>query len=1103
MKIHLIRLAVFVGVTVAVVRASATGALAQDKSDKADPQAAVIHHLRAACVANADLHGVLIKDAELDKAKKALVLQGLVDGKEQRKALAREAARLLKNTKWEEAYAGGVIVDRLADSPLKSKYLGMLKTDFAAKDADRTLAQTRLDDLHYQHSSEGWRLVVSGVCIAEKDPNEVKGLLERRIAHLVRKEYAADELRDVKFEVVAEAMMFERPLPKFRAAFLKSNMNTIFIQDANYDAAGVLQLQGIVSKADVERCEKFFKRDLAQEKAVASGCSFKSMQAIDWPLDVKKWNQGLLREALDDVQKLHILRAYFESPDQIVCDATTLETKTDENQAAVSLKKALAGTWKKDWQKYYPKAEITANVIPLANAKPDLQRALLEAGLKRTLVTGLGFDADGSLVIAGLTGSQAEHDAVARHLDAAALAGLFGGGKAPVGLREQDWDAKFHAKAAVSLKNLAVVDWDGKIKQFQKKLSAAAATNTMRLDDIYFTRGKATAPEKNDDDKKKDDAKTENAGDLQIVFSGITLREDVAKKLFAEECKNWPEVNAAIGERGVIADFKFVAVDQPKLQGWIEKVATFDGIFIDPAMVFDEAGKLVLTGKWRTGSDDEKARIQAILDNEFSGDALAPQKNGIVYQLKPAPTRELLSDLQIWVQNNKNVEDTFVERLYYDKTGNLALQFLPVPSKDKPMQAKNQALIEKELRRLIKLKAIELRLPADQKLLPFPPAPAGPEQKKKAAPDTTENFAPRQAFVSAPVVFSAQKGDDDLPLPPAEHLRQKVIAKSEFWDGVLLERGYFDAKGNYRLAGLVDNATQIDRLEKELREMAAQPDWRPALANRLDAKELRRGLRVMPLRPMLEALMKAMPEYEELDQIRLSGRAYHAVDKKLVLVGFTTIDETDKAAAKERRAEAGDKFADLLRAHPDWRERVVAGLELNLATVKQNRNIAALASDRAFEWLVDELADPVNPPGQSYASYVWAQAGCTPVVLVYARPGKAGDSAKKLPPRDVLVRCIHNLDVTLFHAPDDSGAWFLRAACYAAAKDEASALRDLRRMNKIEMDNESAQRKRLAEIERFQGYLRQLTIGLSQQALVDIGAGNPPRSLEEIARLIK
>lgn len=1102
MKTHLVCLAVFVGV------ASAGQALAQDKADKADPQAAILDRLRAACVANADLHGVLIKDAEHDKAKKALVLKGLVDGNAQQEALAQEAARLLKNTKWEEVYPGGILVDKLTVSPLKSKYLKMLKTDFAegrangdAKDIARILARTRLDDLYYEHSPKGWRLVVAGVCIfTDKDDNEIRDLLRDSIEHALRKEYGADELKDVEFRVTTGAVEFHKPLPEFQSAFLKNNIITVLFQDAVYDADGVLQLKGIASKADLERCEKLFKRDFSQGKTVAAGFSFKGVQPIEWPLDSKKWNQELARAA-DDLKKLHILHAYFESPDSIRCDAVTFEP-IDVNKARDSLEETLVSAWKKDWDKYQ-KAKLTASVKAIGNIKADLQRALLEAGLKRTLVTGLGFDADGSLVIAGLTGSQAEHDAVARHLDAAALAGLFGGGKAPVGLREQDWDAKFHAKAAVSLKNLAVVDWDGKIKQFQKKLSAAAATNTMRLDDIYFTRGKATAPEKNDDDKKKDDAKTENAGDLQIVFSGITLREDVAKKLFAEECKNWPEVNAAIGERGVIADFKFVAVDQPKLQGWIEKVATFDGIFMDPAMVFDEAGKLVLTGKWRTGSDDEKARIQAILDNEFSGDALAPQKNGIVYQLKPAPTRELLSDLQIWVQNNKNVEDTFVERLYYDKSGNLALQFLPVPSKDKPMQAKNQALIEKELRRLIKLKAIELRLPADQKLLPFPPAPAGPEQKKKAAPDTTVNFAPRQAFVSAPVVFSARKGDDDLPLPPAEHLRQKVIAKSEFWDGVLLERGYFDAKGNYRLAGLVDNATQIDRLEKELREMAAQPDWRPALANRLDTKELRRGLRIMPLRPMLEALMKAMPEYEELDQIRLSGRAYHAVDKKLVLVGFTTIDETDKAAAKERRAEAGDKFADLLRAHPDWRERVVAGLELNLATVKQNRNIAALASDRAFEWLVDELADPVNPPGQSYASYVWAQAGCTPVVIVYARPGKAGDSAKKLPPRDVLVRCIHNLDVTLFHAPDDSGAWFLRAACYAAAKDEASALRDLRRMNKIEMDNESAQRKRLAEIERFQGYLRQLTIGLSQQALVDIGAGNPPRSLEDIARLIK
>jgi hypothetical protein len=107
-------------------------------------------------------------------------------------------------------------------------------------------------------------------------------------------------------------------------------------------------------------------------------------------------------------------------------------------------------------------------------------------------------------------------------------------------------------------------------------------------------------------------------------------------------------------------------------------------------------------------------------------------------------------------------------------------------------------------------------------------------------------------------------------------------------------------------------------------------------------------------------------------------------------------------------------------------------------------------------------------------------------------------SVEKPLSREMLTKNIEYLDVAIFHQPEESATWFLRAAYHLALGNEAVAMRDLRRMNEIEMANAEATAERLKSLEYFQGELRQRTADLAIQARLQLAGGYRPASLAAV-----
>jgi hypothetical protein len=1048
--------------------------------------------LRKACENEPDLRGVLIKDgknADADAEKKpALKLEGFLDHEGQRPLLKKKAADLLGLSQaWRDAYPGGIVLDALKISAIRSQYFKMLQKDFAqgqlpsgtddkaAKHLARMMAQTRLDDAYYRHKDDDVELVVEGVCIVtdgDRKIEDVRKDLQEHIERFLQKDYAAPELSKVKVNVAKEFMHVMNPLPVFQTSLSDKLADEVLFQDASYSADGTLLLKGWIGRAEFDRCRKIFEEQLAAHECVAAKgkeprYSLAPMAKIDWPIDRKKWNQALAYSADADLRKTHILRIHFgvtsRDQAQLQCEVVTFikPRGAKEDQAAADkeisqkINAHLAETWAKEWRETHDrfKTNISATVTSQGKMKDELQRAIVnDLGIKQALIAKVLYDPDSVLVVEGVVASDEHKTAIAQYLKTSPWA-KWSGGRA-------------------SLEGLQVESWPAKVKLFQTALASHAnplyrGTRLDRADLTYLDGGT----------------------DLALRFAGATLREELTdenelkklRSLLIEECTaRWPILDEHI--RGNIAiDIKPIPPQDMELHDQIEAAPALDGVWLDKGATFNADGKLILVGRWR-GPKQEKD-LQKLIDAHFDKKTLRPNLRGIVYdQLDVVPTEQILEDLKRWVAQTKK-EDIRPDRLYFDKAGILHVFLGNKTSEDTNVEA-----LKDELRRLIKL------LPEKQRSL-------------KVALEFS-SAAPAIAFV---VLLENVQAEPVRPL--ARHLREKVVTPGDpRWDGVLIERGYYGVDGKYNIEGLVDHPKQIEMLEQTLKKLADTFEWSAALN-----KGWKLSLREMPLRPMLKAIRDGMTEYADFDRLKLEDRAYHGPDKKLVLSVFSTGADKDKAAAR---------FAQLLLAHPDWRERVTAWwldpevdakkrearkpeVGLAITAVPVDTKAARLAANRAFTALTDNLPDYVNDPGQGapllhQPIYVYG-CGCwgwTPIIVAYAQ----GDSKGVLPPktldqfpsRAVLAKCIDYLDVALFHAPEDSASWYLRAACHLAAGNEAVALRDLRRMNDVEMQDPDAQTDRLKAMETFQGDLRQRTAALAEKARLQLAAGYRMPSLAEV-----
>lgn len=590
---------------------------------------------------------------------------------------------------------------------------------------------------------------------------------------------------------------------------------------------------------------------------------------------------------------------------------------------------------------------------------------------------GCRFDAAGRLALFGWVGAKAGKAwlaaAAANHL-----------GETPLG-----------GKGAATLDGVTAVEWKLTPAAVQTALagSAAASLRRVRADRLLFVH----RPVK-DEGGRPVLAWSLRVRGLKVGTEGV---EDAA--LFTLLKRTWPEVFASGGPK-VLVDLAALSHPGKRVP---EPIAAFrkavaarpdlDGTRIDGPLEFAAGGELAPAGV-RPGLDaaGRKALTEVVNGVLLAEAAARPDgpafpaltARGLALErMATVETPRLLRDLQAWAAGR--LEDVRLTRLFFDADGTYRLT-------GQAARAADKAVVLQELARVAGLH--------------LPPAATDP---------------------GGPVAV-------DLAAIPGltAHLRKLLAAEPAAWDGVLLERGFFDTTDQYTLAGVVDRDGQNAPLDALLKTLRGAKQW--------DAYFLKPpapvALTTMPLAPLLARVRRMAPGYPVYDGV-VFEKVRHDASGKLVF-DVRTVGHVDAPAAAKA-------LAGLLETHPDWKRRAGRGVDfavttaadgdVDLTTQMQNRSDA-----------IKRIRD--NKPG-----------------------------AKAL------------LDDCLLHSRQDSALWFLSAYYhYFHQTDEELVRRDLWRVIVIEGsagDRKQARADRQKELEPLPGADRDRLNGLLEQYHRDFKSG--------------
>lgn len=435
------------------------------------------------------------------------------------------------------------------------------------------------------------------------------------------------------------------------------------------------------------------------------------------------------------------------------------------------------------------------------------------------------------------------------------------------------------------------------------------------------------------------------------------------------------------------------------VQREIPKSRAADGARIDD-VCFDAEGKLGFRGIWI--SKEQQLHLEAILktvDNAW----LKKVKND---QISWKRMRIVRSDLvqrrlQTWLFEDSTFEEVLLERLHFNELGNLRVSGFHVHQED------SARLRFQFLERLRKDPlAHELRLTRD------------PEPMRD--------------------IFILDGGLDSL----AQHLRDQVPLDPKL-DGIRIDRCAYDADAVFNIDGLRDQKKQEEILAEFLDTPRARKRWQRQLLAGWKANEFQ----TFPIKPMLACLNLVIPDYPELDGIRLD-RAYHNPKNELTFDGVMV--------GRDRNAEVTVLLKRWLDEHPRWRERSRFGVSLSgIQISSRDKDLAFTALSEALQLLRSRYPEETD----------WG-------LLCLHDP-----SDKENKPKDPLAtkrvnQAVEFLSTSLLHNPESSTAWFLRAACFTVLEQDLAAERDLRRAARVDGLFPLRQQERFAFLEYFQGQLR-------------------------------
>ncbi len=467
---------------------------------------------------------------------------------------------------------------------------------------------------------------------------------------------------------------------------------------------------------------------------------------------------------------------------------------------------------------------------------------------------------------------------------------------------------------------------------------------------------------------------------LYFTVAGVRLGEDaVDAEEIANVCrKHWPELFA--GTPRVLVNLKPLlgpGIPEPnaKWQAAVAARPSLDGVRIDAGAEFTATGKLafagVQPGLTANGEKELNELHQAVL-KEFidKGDAAAARykrfANGGISttRMKVIPTGKMLADLRTWATNT--LDDVLLSRLYFSAQGTLQLQ---VKTATKPDADKVQ----------IKLKELTAKF-------------FGTDPKD---PDAIVPGSEHSLFAAALTT----------------HLRKEMAGDQKRWNGVLIERGHFDATGHFTLRGVVDSAAQNDALAKLFDQLKTEMRWAEYFAT----PATKPALDVVPMSDLLERVKRVTPGYAAFDGIRIESARYDA-NVNLVFDARTAVKLDSESAAL---------LAKLLRESDTYKRRIPPDRQIK---------IEKIAGDTT------QSSDDVGRISVATGAQLLA-----------------GDNLEKAKTW---------IDSATLHYPNEAGVWFLSAYYHYLKGDDELVRRDLFRMIELEgplAANASAQRKRRYE----------------------------------------
>jgi hypothetical protein len=328
-----------------------------------------------------------------------------------------------------------------------------------------------------------------------------------------------------------------------------------------------------------------------------------------------------------------------------------------------------------------------------------------------------------------------------------------------------------------------------------------------------------------------------------------------------------------------------VASPVRRLQQGVAAAPALDGVRVDEGS-FDAKGRFALTGVWR--GEEQRKGVEELAGGVLGVNAGPVLERGVNWaRMRVVQTDLLLKDLRAWTTGNAELDEVFLERVYFDAAGRLKIQgFYSTPGDEKKVEEGAAKMLEDH--------------------------PAGKQLRGAAQTTRLDRMALLVALQPPPGEGAAL----DLRKQPslARALREQVPLDRKL-DGVRVDRCHYDAEGVFILNGLEDHAGQVKLLQPLLLRAA-----RVAFPNgRLPAGWRTGTVEAIPVRPMLDCLHRASVGLETFDGVRLD-RAYHNPRNELtfggVAVGATALADVHK------QTEAWLKTNGL------WRRRLSAGMTL-------------------------------------------------------------------------------------------------------------------------------------------------------------------------------